>query len=117
MPEDPWVAIKAELEQIRASEEDKPFRPVLQRLETWVNAKQPSSDAAAGVLHIVKQLHDERQKGGRPQERIEEIAGGFFQPGWEVHGAVNQAARDVIINLFQRVAPEVKLPEAVPRRR
>src|SRR5260221_4936844 len=110
---DPWLTIQAELDQILANEEYKPFRPLLDMLQVMVNAKHPHPDAAEGLLHTVKQLHAEMHHGANIRERVEHIASGYIEPGWNVAGNVNQANRDLvyktIITVFQNIGNQLEL--------
>jgi hypothetical protein len=103
-----WEELNTELSQIMKRKEYKLFLPLLERLQTMVNAQYGTSDIVGGILEIIKHIQEDVRKGADPQELAEQVASGFIQPRWNVAGNVNQAQRDIIITIFNQTLPEIK---------
>ena len=108
-----WTAVKTELARLRNDQRYEFSRPLLDFLEPLVSqpADERDKDFAIGLLTTIKKLQGERRRGADVRTQVENMAGGFIQPDWNVTGNVQQANRDFVINkikvVFQQYASKL----------
>jgi hypothetical protein len=109
--------LEQEFDTMRNDKAYKPFQRLLADIvEPFMKTAEYSSqakDQARTILGVIKFLKEESEKGTSIQTQIDNLNGGFVNPEMEVKGIVNQANRDIIINIFRSNSDKIELPSVV----
>ncbi len=121
---DPWQTIQDELSRMLDDNTYSSVRPLLEKFKPVIDAKRFNPDfvnleleQATAFLEIVKYIQVQDQQGGNSRVLVQQIASGvaFNQPDLKALGNVNQAGRDLIVNIFSNALPSFKAEEPDPR--
>jgi hypothetical protein len=103
--------IKTEWDELFRDSNYGDFRPLLYRAEPLMN-KAGLEDAARAVISLVRALGDAQKQGLRPQNYMNEIAGGgFFNSALKLDGSLFQSQKGIVVQIVKDALPEIKLPD------
>ena len=95
---DSWDSLQHKLAKLRRDKQHEPFLPLLDFLESHLNAKMDDRywDLARAVFALIERPLDENQHGANMQTSVGKMSGGYIQRIVAEH--VQQANRDFVIN-------------------
>ncbi len=120
LPADPWQPIQEELSALLQNNAYSSLRPLLERFKPVVDAKRSNPnyvnlepEQATTFLNVVKKIQAETEQGSNLLELVQQVA--YNQSDLSVQGNLNQAGRDLTIQIFNSALPNFQQNEPDPR--
>lgn len=112
---DSWDQLRTEYDQLKDDPDYASLRPLLDRALAYINVSE-SPEIVKVLLEIARAFHEEARPGSKGAGFLREVAEGivnkgFFNEGLDAKGSIIQTQGNVILNLVEESARELKIPE------